>query len=324
MLLSIIVPFHKVEKTLFRTISNISDQLEKEVELILIGDGIAKDIFIQLQDSYNHPRISIYNSAKMGANNARFMGVSKAKGLYVLFHDSDDLLPENTINFYLKIMLDKGPDVIVGNLQKILPSGESNKIYTFTRVDKVVTKQELSSNELYIFPTNIVAKAIRKECIENITFEDSSMFQDWNISAKVFHNINSLYISNKVTYQYYISEESVSSYKSNSLNKLENAENSINGIINYYSSSAANNRINNYYLQIIKVKFYYNLICRAISIGELNFAEQMRSKLKTVSYSHNTFQLLKCPKVLIMYNLISMKPIYSIFKLYMQKSIKRN
>lgn len=89
--ISIIIPVYNSEKYLSRCLDSILSQTYQFTELILVDDG-SKDNSGIICDQYalKDKRIQVYHKLNAGASAARNFGLSKAKGDYVSFIDSDD------------------------------------------------------------------------------------------------------------------------------------------------------------------------------------------------------------------------------------------
>lgn len=101
-LISVIVPVYNVEKYLKRCIESILKQTFKSFELLLIDDG-STDASGQICDEsleYDN-RIIVFHKKNGGLSDARNYGISKAKGKYITFIDSDDYIgPRFLENLY--------------------------------------------------------------------------------------------------------------------------------------------------------------------------------------------------------------------------------
>ena len=90
-MISIIVPIYKVEEYLPRCIESILNQTYQDFELILVDDG-SPDLSGDICDVYaeTDPRIKVIHQENSGISDARNEGLSRAKGEYISFIDSDD------------------------------------------------------------------------------------------------------------------------------------------------------------------------------------------------------------------------------------------
>jgi glycosyltransferase involved in cell wall biosynthesis len=94
--LSIIVPVYNVEAYLPQCIDSLRAQTYRDIEIICVNDG-ATDRSEAILQRYARvePRMVIVNKENGGLSSARNAGIARAKGTYVCFVDSDDLLAKN-------------------------------------------------------------------------------------------------------------------------------------------------------------------------------------------------------------------------------------
>lgn len=109
MLFSIIVPVYNIEAYLRTCITHVLHQTFKDYELILIDDG-STDKSGKICDWYadRYSCINVIHQANHGQSYARNVGISAAKGDYILFLDGDDY-------WYSKSCLKKLSDYIRSN-----------------------------------------------------------------------------------------------------------------------------------------------------------------------------------------------------------------
>ena len=91
--ISIIVPVYKVEQYLPRCIDSILAQTFTDFELLLIDDG-SPDRSGEICDEYalKDSRIRVFHKENGGVSSARNMGLDNAKGEWIAFVDSDDVV----------------------------------------------------------------------------------------------------------------------------------------------------------------------------------------------------------------------------------------
>lgn len=96
--LSIIVPVYNTERYLKRCLYSVIYQMEEWVELIIVDDGSIDgspdicDCFMKKNNNVN-----VIHKENGGLSSARNEGLKKAKGEYVAFLDSDDMLENSFI-----------------------------------------------------------------------------------------------------------------------------------------------------------------------------------------------------------------------------------
>ena len=92
-LVSIIVPVYNVEKFLSQCIESLIGQSYKNLEILLIDDG-STDNSSNICREYEivDNRIKVFHKNNGGLSDARNYGLKHARGEYISFVDSDDLV----------------------------------------------------------------------------------------------------------------------------------------------------------------------------------------------------------------------------------------
>ena len=100
--ISIIVPIYKTEQYLPRCIGSILSQSFADFELLLVDDG-SKDRSGAICDEYaqKDARIRVYHKENGGVSTARNMGLAEAKGEWVYFVDSDDIVLPDALETFV-------------------------------------------------------------------------------------------------------------------------------------------------------------------------------------------------------------------------------
>ena len=104
--LSIIVPIYNVEKYLERCVDSLlsQDVVIDDYEIILVDDGSADNSYkIAEKISQNKGNFQLFRQENQGASVARNLGIKNARGKFLMFVDSDDMLIPNTIGRILKL-----------------------------------------------------------------------------------------------------------------------------------------------------------------------------------------------------------------------------
>jgi len=91
---SVITPTYNRAELIGKTIDSVLKQEFEDFELIVIDDG-STDNTKSIVEAYSDPRIIYYYQQNGERGKARNTGVRKAKGDYVFFLDSDDLIYPN-------------------------------------------------------------------------------------------------------------------------------------------------------------------------------------------------------------------------------------
>lgn len=105
-LVSIITPTYNCEKYISESIDSVLNQLYQNWELILVDD-CSNDNTYQILELYEHKdsRIHCYKlDVNVGAGESRNIGLSKVKGSFIAFLDSDDVWLPNKLSTQLEFM----------------------------------------------------------------------------------------------------------------------------------------------------------------------------------------------------------------------------
>ena len=124
MLVTIIIPMYNAEMYIERTLNCITAQTYSPLQVIIINDGSTDnslDICKSFQDKI--ASMEIYSTENRGVSHARNEGLKYAKGDYIFFIDSDDvILPD-----YIEAMMSAGDeDYVRSGMKSIGPDGSEN------------------------------------------------------------------------------------------------------------------------------------------------------------------------------------------------------
>lgn len=102
-LVSIIIPVYNVEDFIEACIESVILQSYKTLQIILVDDG-STDRSAELCQKYmrNDPRIELYQIQNSGVSMARNIGLSHARGKYIFFVDSDDMIIDDYIQKFME------------------------------------------------------------------------------------------------------------------------------------------------------------------------------------------------------------------------------
>ena len=184
MKLSIIVPIYNVEQYILECVQSVYRQAltENDFELILVNDGTQDNSFGVIKDIiHEHTNIIVVEQSNQGLSAARNTGLLYAKGDYILFLDSDDLLIDNTIPSLLALS-EKMPDLIVAGFKKM----NNDEIHNFMAPsqDRIIV-EEKSGEELFLRDLNpqqcyVWRTLYKKEFLDNnnLKFIRDIFFED--------------------------------------------------------------------------------------------------------------------------------------------------
>ena len=101
-LVSIIMPVYNTDKFVSEAILSVIGQSYAQWELLIINDG-STDASLDIIQAYQDSRIRVFTQKNQGVSKARNLGLEEMKGDFFCFFDSDDFLPQLSIESRIKV-----------------------------------------------------------------------------------------------------------------------------------------------------------------------------------------------------------------------------
>lgn len=207
--ISIIIPVYKVELYVRKCIQSILEQEEcgASIECIIVDDcspDNSMSIIHSLIDNYKGQITFRFlrHEQNKGLSAARNTGLDNAHGDFILFIDSDDWLPSNSISKFANI-LQRNPDIdmIIGNYFSSKESSISqNIINKETVLDNFQVRKLLLNYQIVTcFAWN---KVIKTNIAKSNKFQEGIIYEDILWAFFLFYDIKSTLIIPDVTYIY--------------------------------------------------------------------------------------------------------------------------
>lgn len=128
--LSIIIPFYNTERYARQCIDSVLNQkCDFSFEVILVDDGSPDGCGVLIDKYSNYGNVVIIHQNNQGLSVARNNGIKIAQGKYIMFLDSDDYLPEDTIRNLVKTANKYHADIVEGSFVTISEQGKIKKEY---------------------------------------------------------------------------------------------------------------------------------------------------------------------------------------------------
>ena len=177
--LSIVIPYYKTRELTRKLLDSLKHQMTEEVEVIVIDDGCFED-WLEYYDIYKYSGwIKLIQQENGGVSKARNKGLEVAKGKYIAFVDSDDMVMPNYIETLLELIETREEDIICFNWL------------------------DINTNEVVRFPSNpAVWKAIYKREILPRFEECYKAREDYFFNEKLEKQNHTKYYYDKVLYIY--------------------------------------------------------------------------------------------------------------------------
>lgn len=155
-------------ENLIRCLDSIFNQTYDDYEVIIVNDDKSSEcrkIIKEYTNKYTNKIISI-NRKNKEISSVRKKGISKAKGQYILFVDSDDYIAKGLLKT-LNSKTKDSPDVIRFQVKEII---HDNKIYMHRELPFETVKGITAFNKIakYCYVDNIEFYSYRKEFINKL------------------------------------------------------------------------------------------------------------------------------------------------------------
>ena len=180
--ISIIMPVYNGESYIDFSIKSILNQTFTDFELIIINDGSTdktKEICENFMRSDN--RVRLINQTNQGAHHARNNGMTKARGLYYCFFDSDDYIDSRMLEDLYDIITDYKSDLVVCGFN----------INTYYTNDEYIVRKYLPYTKDNRIIENISSKDEFRR-FAYLNFDRNMFYPPWNkiFSAKYINDNN--------------------------------------------------------------------------------------------------------------------------------------
>ncbi|HEX8344132.1 MAG TPA: glycosyltransferase, partial [Actinoplanes sp.] len=122
--LSVVVPIYNVAPYLDECLSSIAAQYHTGLEVIMVDDGSTDDsAAIAAEFAGRDPRFRLVSQPNAGLGAARNAGAAVATGDYLMFVDSDDVLPPYAAETLIGSLELTGSDFACGNVMRLTTRG---------------------------------------------------------------------------------------------------------------------------------------------------------------------------------------------------------
>ena len=202
-LISIIIPVYNTKQYLEKCINSVINQTYKNLEIILINDTSSEgteEICKHFQQLDN--RIKLINVSNLEVGEVRNVGIRNATGDYFGFVDSDDYIYDDMFETLLDNLVQLNADIsIIGFAREengiIEPSVFTNTIEV---LDKETALEELlKDKKIQSFMWN---KLFKRNLWDSIFFDAQRVFEDIDVSYKLFERSNKVVIIDSLKYIY--------------------------------------------------------------------------------------------------------------------------
>lgn len=212
MKLSIIIPVYNVEQWLPKTIDSVLAQTYRDFELILVDDGSA-DGSGEICDCYaaRDVRVRVIHQKNAGVSAARNAGVVAAKGDFIGFTDSDDIIEADMYAVMMKLQEAYGADVVQCQHDRAdcINGDPRSAEVTLLDGEGFVGRMFTKTGGDYTNQVSLCTKVIRRELFEEILFPVGRVYEDEQETYKLCLKAGKIVETPDILYHYIKRENSI-------------------------------------------------------------------------------------------------------------------
>ena len=216
---SIILPFHNVEKYVQKCLDSIVNQTLKEIEIICINDCTSDRSFDIVKEyaARDSRFVLIEHETNQGQGIARNNGIAIARGEYIGFVDPDDWIEPTMFQTMYEAIKNHDADMVEApyfiNYEQasVVKRG---KLCIKNPTDKTYNYLKLNKNYPFSAPLAVWSKLTKTDLIRrhNILFSDGTKAEDHIFTIKCRILADKIYFCKQIFYHYLIRNNSASSY----------------------------------------------------------------------------------------------------------------
>lgn len=195
--ISIVVPVYNSATFVHRALDSVflhQKEVIDQIEVVCVNDG-STDNSLTVLEQYltDHPNMKVVSQLNKGLGGARNTGVAHALGSYVLFLDSDDYLPKNSLSFLLSSLANDNLDILEFGARGVEDS-------TFEKSYEVVasTSGNVYSGSDYLHNFSYMVSACNKLYKRSFLLENSLSFVEKIFAEDVEFNSRAMLLAKKV------------------------------------------------------------------------------------------------------------------------------
>ena len=212
-LISVIIPTYNRAHLIKRSATSVLNQTYVNLELIIVDDG-STDNTEDVVKSIGDNRIIYIKQQNQGACAARNNGITHAQGDYIAFQDSDDVWHENKLEKQLNTLKQKNADMVVCGISAWITPRKKYDVY-------LIYKNTFLDDEKWPYSIGTQTFFAKSRVFKQIQFDENVLrWQDFEILTRIQKTFT-IYCSNDILVDYFITSERISNNHRNLLNTLK-------------------------------------------------------------------------------------------------------
>lgn len=209
---TVIIPAYHAESTITRCLESfeLSGTHPHSIELIVVNDG-STDNTQTVAEAYlaGFENCRVISKPNGGVSSARNAGIREARGEYLYFCDSDDMIVRATLDHMIAIAKANACDAVVAQYQKHNYDGAIDEKLP---KDQVLARDYIVEHLLKEYVKGLSLKTTCNKlykrdiiCKNGLQFDEKKAHgEDWTFNLRFFDVAESMYAINEVLYVYFV------------------------------------------------------------------------------------------------------------------------
>ncbi len=216
-LVSIIIPVYNVENYIIPCLESVVKQTYKHIEIIIVNDcgtdksmQLIKAFIVKYQNLFTFRIIN--HKHNQGLSAARNTGTSEAKGEYIFYLDSDDMITPNCIELLVNKAIQVDADMVTADYQTIGGKDFFDGHLKQDSADIFIGADILDAYCKGLYNVTAWNKLIRYNFIKShhVKFIENILHEDDPWSMEMAYKLKKVALIKTTTYLYVIRKESIS------------------------------------------------------------------------------------------------------------------
>lgn len=187
-LLSIIIPVYNTEKYLEKCLNSVIKSIPTNTEIIIVNDGSTDNSNIIIEEfKKEYPEIIKYfKKPNGGLSHTKNYGISKSKGRYIGFVDSDDYVKDDMFDVMLKKALIEDADIVYCDVEMVYEDGSYRYVCSS---DESIKDSFMKNINTPLMPASW-SKIVKRKLFDGLTYPEGYNNEDIAVSPILFGRSN--------------------------------------------------------------------------------------------------------------------------------------
>ena len=237
-IVSVIVPVYNVEPYLPSCLDSLIHQTLQDIEIICVNDG-SSDNSLAILKAYASldSRLRVIHQSNKGLSAARNTGMKQARGEYITFVDSDDVLHSQALSVSLALACQHKADLVSFPFQGFTDKVPTDKYLKCPeyRLTEQPLQLGFSSRVKFFIPWTAWGKLYKHSLVRDIEFIEGIQMEDYPFVCAVLSK-HPKTISLETAFYYYRANPDSISRKQASVQQIKDYMTGINYVCRLYST----------------------------------------------------------------------------------------